>query len=300
MMLEIMRKIRPFAILLIVFALFPAACTPATIPIPIVTQTPSTSPIMAPVITPGTTVIIPQRTIPPPSPPPNVFVDESKTINVDVGERFIIRYDYFRNMFGHFEGIAYPDDIVVSLGQELNTAGPGPVPVDGVVWFYFQATKPGYTRITVKEFGHLMQIAPTNQKTFLVNVGKQDPSTIPPPGKSANESARVLYSANSVDLKAGENTSIDVTLETRKDGPGWFFCKIFRTDKDGNNTLTMPAGLVVSLDPQNTPAYPNNTYHTTINIKTSPDLAAGEYWLRFEGDFEQVIKTTGLILVTVK
>lgn len=228
----------------------------------------------------------------------NVFIYETNTINVDVGERFIIRYDYHGIMFGHFDATDYPKDVVAFLGSTPNSSGAQPV--DGVIWFFFQAKTPGFTRITIREFGHLTAIAPLSQRTFLVNVGKQDPSTIPPPGKSANESARVLYAAYSVDLKAGETKSVDVTLETRKDGPGWFRCEIFRTDKDGNNTLAMPNGLVVSIDPRNTAAYPNNTYNTTINIKTSPDLVAGQYWLRFEGNFEQVFKSTGWLVVTVR
>jgi len=125
----------------------------------------------------------------------------------------------------------------------------------------------------------------------------QTPVTIP--GKSLLESARVLY-ADSVDLKAGETRLIDVTLETRKDGPGEFSCVIFRTDKEyGKDTLPMPRGLEVSIEPPKVMASPNNTYHLTITIKTTPDIALGEYWLRFEQDFENVFRATGWIRVKI-
>ncbi len=120
------------------------------------------------------------------------------------------------------------------------------------------------------------------------------------PGEPMLERARVLY-ANSVDLKAGEIKLVDVTLETRKDGPGEFSCTIFRTDKQySKDTLPMPNGLEVSVEPLEVAAYPNNTYHLTITIETSPELAVGEYWLRFEQDFENVFKSTGWIGVIIR
>ena len=87
------------------------------------------------------------------------------------------------------------------------------------------------------------------------------------PGKSHFNDVRVLY-ANSVDLKAGETKLIDVTLETRKDGPGEFSGVFIRTDKEyGKDTLPMLSDLQVSIEPPKVIAYPNNTYNLTITIK---------------------------------
>lgn len=114
------------------------------------------------------------------------------------------------------------------------------------------------------------------------------------------QSARVLY-ASSVDVKAGETKEIDVTLETRGDGPGEFSGLIFRTDREyGNEPLTMPNEMEVDIQPVKIMAYPNNTYHLTITLETYDGLAAGEYWLRFERTFEKVFTSTGWIKVTVR
>ena len=122
----------------------------------------------------------------------------------------------------------------------------------------------------------------------------------PIPGKSHFSIARAYYD-DSVVLKIGETKLIDVTLETREDGAGEFSCVIFRTDKEyGEDTLPMPSGLEVSIEPPKVMAYPNNTYHLTITIKTSPEIVASEYWLRLEQNFEKVFKTTGWIKVNVE
>jgi len=49
----------------------------------------------------------------------------------------------------------------------------------------------------------------------------------PTPGKSHFSMARVLY-ADTVSIKAGETKSLDVTLETRKSGPGQVIYEISR------------------------------------------------------------------------
>lgn len=115
-----------------------------------------------------------------------------------------------------------------------------------------------------------------------------------------DRSARVIY-ASSVDIKAGETKSVDVTLETRGDGPGEFSGLIFRTDREyGNEPLTMPNEMEVDIQPVKIMAYPNNTYHLTITLETYDGLAAGEYWLRFEHNFENVFRGSGWIRVTVR
>jgi len=98
----------------------------------------------------------------------------------------------------------------------------------------------------------------------------------PVPGRSHFDDARLLY-AHAVELEAGETESIDVTLETRADGPGEFSCRIFGTDREyGEVTLPVPNGLEISLEPSSFMASPNNVYHSTITLDTSTDLTPGE------------------------
>jgi hypothetical protein len=99
------------------------------------------------------------------------------------------------------------------------------------------------------------------------------------PGKSLLESAHIDYS-HSVERKAGETKSLDITLDMRKDSLRrvsfaiWRVSKIYAEDR-----LPMPEGLDVSVEPSNFIAAPNNTYQSTIIIKTSPELPPGEYVL---------------------
>ena len=111
----------------------------------------------------------------------------------------------------------------------------------------------------------------------------------PTPGKSHLSMARVFYD-DSVSLKAGEMKSLDVTLETRKSGPGRIIYEISR----------VPDGLDVSIEPSQFMAYPDMEYHSTITIKTTPELAPGEYRLSFGKNFERVISGVGWIKVNVE
>ncbi len=125
------------------------------------------------------------------------------------------------------------------------------------------------------------------------------PPVIPPGGWILNKA--VLLYAHSINLKAGETKSVDVTLETRESGPGEFSGVIFRTDKEySHDTLPIPKGLEVSLEPPKIMASPNNTYHLSITIKTTTELAPGGYWLRFEHNFENVFRGSGWIVVGVE
>jgi len=91
---------------------------------------------------------------------------------------------------------------------------------------------------------------------------------------------------DSVALEVGGTKLIDVRLETRKDGPGEYSGKLFYVSRESSeDELPMPEGLEVSLEPSRFKTYPNTTYHTTIIIKTSPELATGEYYLRFISHF---------------
>ena len=111
----------------------------------------------------------------------------------------------------------------------------------------------------------------------------------PIPGKSHFSMARVLYD-DSVSLKAGETKSLDVTLETRKSGPGRIIYEITR----------VPDGLDVSIEPSQFMAYPDMEYHSTITIKASPELQPGEYRFSFGKNFERVFSGAGWIKVNVE
>ncbi len=102
----------------------------------------------------------------------------------------------------------------------------------------------------------------------------------PVPGRSRFDDARLRHD-DYVELKPGEIKSLDVTLETHKDGPGKFSWMVY----DAGEYL-LPEGLEVSLEPPKFKAYSNTTYHLAIIIKTSPELSPGEYWLRIEHEFE--------------
>jgi len=122
---------------------------------------------------------------------------------------------------------------------------------------------------------------------LLAVIGCSDPT--PTPGKSHLSMARVLYD-DSVSLKAGETKSLDVTLETRKSGPGRIIYEISR----------VPDGLDVSIEPSQFMAYPDTEYNSTITIKASPDLQPGKYRLSFGKNFERVFSGVGWIEVSVE
>jgi len=111
----------------------------------------------------------------------------------------------------------------------------------------------------------------------------------PIPGKSHLSMARVLYD-DSVSLKAGEMKSLDVTLETRKSGPGRIIYEISK----------VPDGLDVSIEPLQFMANPDTEYHSTITIKASPELQPGEYRFSFGKNFERVFSGVGWIEVSVE
>jgi len=101
--------------------------------------------------------------------------------------------------------------------------------------------------------------------------------------------ARVLHD-DSISIKAGETKSLDVTLETRKSGPGQVVYEISR----------VPDALDVSIEPSQFMAYTESVYKSTITIKASPELAPGEYQLSFGYNFEKVFSGAGHITVNVE
>jgi len=122
---------------------------------------------------------------------------------------------------------------------------------------------------------------------LLVLIGCSSPT--PTPGKSHLLMARVRHD-DSISIKAGEMKSLDVTLETRKSGPGTVIYEISGA----------PEGLDVSIEPSQFIAQPETVYHSTITIKASPELAPGEYRLSFGHNFEKVFSGVGWIEVSVE
>jgi len=101
--------------------------------------------------------------------------------------------------------------------------------------------------------------------------------------------ARVLHDG-SVSIKAGETKSLDVTLETRKSGPGQVIYEI----------SGVPDGLNVSIEPSQFMAYPDEEYQSTVNIKASPQIPPGDYRLNLGYNFERVFSGVGHITVNVE
>ncbi|MDP2729287.1 MAG: hypothetical protein Q8O55_02235 [Dehalococcoidales bacterium] len=125
-------------------------------------------------------------------------------------------------------------------------------------------------------------------------------SPVAVPGASHLGAARLTYE-HTVELQAGETVSIEVTLETRKDGPGKFGGRLYRVAREySEETIPMPGGLEVRLKPSEFTARPNRTYHASIIIETTPELAPGEYILRFEHELEGAFRGSGWITVAVK
>ncbi len=135
---------------------------------------------------------------------------------------------------------------------------------------------------------------------ILYAVENGDPN--PVPGYS-HFFASSLKHEHEITIKAGETGTIDVLLETRKSGPGEYSGKLFYVSRVYSiDALPMPEGLEVSLEPARFKTYPNTTYHATLIIKTDPELAPGEYYLRFVSRFVRggTGYSSGWIRVTIE
>lgn len=124
----------------------------------------------------------------------------------------------------------------------------------------------------------------------------------PVPGYSHFFASSLKYE-HEITIKAGETGTIDVLLETRKSGPGEYSGKPFYVSREySKDALPMPEGLEVSLEPARFKTYPNTTYHAILIIKTDPELAPGEYYLRFVSRFVRggTGYSSGWIRVTIE
>jgi hypothetical protein len=140
------------------------------------------------------------------------------------------------------------------------------------------------------------------------------PQNYPPPGWWICEHGPELpkfYLDSSIELKAGETKTMDVTLIAGTRSPGMVTYKIWRVKKaEGScsaqsrygvpkDWLPMPEGLNVDIEPNMFLAEePNKTYISTITIRTSPELPQGEYVLALEMD-TQLVETCDWITVDV-
>jgi hypothetical protein len=140
------------------------------------------------------------------------------------------------------------------------------------------------------------------------------PQKYPPPGwwilKHGPELPK-YHLDSSVELKAGETKTMDVTLIAGTRSPGMVTYKIWRVKKaEGScsaqsrwgvpkDWLPMPEGLNVDIEPNMFLAEePNKTYISTITIKTSSILPQGEYVLALQMN-TQLGKTCRWITVDV-
>jgi hypothetical protein len=133
----------------------------------------------------------------------------------------------------------------------------------------------------IAKFGNEVDVA---WLMFVLSDGK----ITPVPGQSLLDSSHTFVSQATVELAAGESSSIDFTLVVRKDVVRGFSearFSITRVGQNDENELPMLSQLVAEVNPSNFTIYPNVDYHSTIAIKTSPGLASGEYYFLLKGHF---------------
>lgn len=100
------------------------------------------------------------------SPWPNIatYSDDNTTINVSVGQEFVIRYDHFASPRINYE----PPDYVILLENQF-IVKPEFIPPDGTTWFLFKAVAAGSTNVTINETTRFGDLTPI-KKIFKINV----------------------------------------------------------------------------------------------------------------------------------
>jgi hypothetical protein len=142
---------------------------------------------------------------------------------------------------------------------------------------------------------------------LLAVIGCSAPVVVP--GKSGLERMGWGFEPSNIKIKAGETASVNITLDTLKDS-GEFSFTISRvkntsvpypqTGIQSQDKLSMPKGLEVSIEPSWINASTYNTYHSTVSIKTTPELPAGEYVLFLELQWGLGGRSGGWITVNVE
>jgi len=124
-------------------------------------------------------------------------------------------------------------------------------------------------------------------------------SLMMPPGLSGLYMAVFMHPHN-VDMKAGETKEINLTLETRKDGPGSVTYDVFQVEKFySDEKISMVGGLNVKVELSTFMAYPNETYISVLKIETDQYLPRDEYFLYIHHKFEGVMSGGGWLSVEV-
>ncbi len=137
---------------------------------------------------------------------------------------------------------------------------------------------------------------------LLAVIGCSAPVVVP--GKSGLERMGWGFEPSNIKIKAGETASVNITLDTLKDS-GEFSFTISRVKHNYGSPLQqerlpMPKGLKVSIEPSRFTASPYNTCHSTVTIKTTPELPAGEYVLCLELQWGLGGRSGGWITVNVE
>jgi len=99
-----------------------------------------------------------------------VFYDETVTINIELGDKFIIRYDYYHDLFPIFERSYDQSPTIISFLEERDESTYEFQDFDGIRWFLFQAVHTGDVTLTIKHFTHQSDVV-QDQKTFKIHVG---------------------------------------------------------------------------------------------------------------------------------
>jgi hypothetical protein len=111
----------------------------------------------------------------------------------------------------------------------------------------------------------------------------------------------VLKHESEVTLKAGETRRLAITLETRKDGPGYFSGNFYYVDAEYNEQpLPWPDGLEIYLEPSGFTAYPNTTYDFDLVISITPEFRPGMYYIRTCFTFENGFYMGGWTRLTIE
>ena len=131
----------------------------------------------------------------------------------------------------------------------------------------------------------------------------EEDSWMPPditPGLAIMNMPKVVH-PTTVGLKAGETAEENITLETRRNGPGMVHYTISSRVEDVYSTeeLPWPDGLDISIEPSDFMAYPNENYISTLTVRTTNGLLQGEYVFRFYSLFEGSMEGGGWLKVIV-